>query len=189
MASRRFTCPLIRFAKVGEQESAEERKGVRQRLYESILRVCPNRQQLQAIMRTFEVGHERLRAAVQRVDDHLPICGAGDLDAPVLQARRGGRAEPGGVRADVRGLGEEVERLAGIEALLRGLAGDEEGLAGGLEGAVEGGDELERVLGEDLALCVRGLGGVDLHALDHVGERAVEVRGSEDGVWGTAGYK
>src|SRR5256886_14606650 len=32
-----------------------------------------------------EVRHERLHGRVQRVDDHLAVYGAGDLDAPVLE--------------------------------------------------------------------------------------------------------
>ena len=45
--------------------------------------VGPRRRQ-----RVLEVGHEPARARVQRVDDHLAVDRAGDLDAPVLQGRR-----------------------------------------------------------------------------------------------------
>ena len=50
--------------------------------------VGPRRRQ-----RVLEVGHEPARARVQRVDDHLAVDRAGDLDAAVLQVgRRGGHA-------------------------------------------------------------------------------------------------
>jgi DNA-binding transcriptional LysR family regulator len=45
---------------------------------------CPSRAE-----RVLEVGHEHLRAGVQRVDDHLALDRAGDLDAAVLQRRPG----------------------------------------------------------------------------------------------------
>ena len=71
----------------------------------------------------FEVGHEDLRAGVERVDDHLAIDRAGDLDAAVEQVGGQRRDGPVGV-ADVRGLGQEVGLLAGVE---RGLALDARG--------------------------------------------------------------
>ena len=131
MASRRLTWPFSKFANVGELEST--------RAFSAAGRCQePN-------ARTFKVSHERLRAAVGRVDDHLPVGGASDLNTPVLQARAWRSAEPRGVRADVRGLGGEVKGLPGVEPQLSGLARDEEALAGGLERSMEGGEELERV--------------------------------------------
>ena len=41
-----------------------------------------------------EIGHEHLRARVERVDDHLAIDGPGDLDAAVQQIRRNRRDFP-----------------------------------------------------------------------------------------------
>jgi len=65
-------------------------------------------------VRVLEVGHEGLRARVQRVDDHLAVDGAGDLDAAVEEvARERGDLPVSG--ADVRGGGEEVRELAGVE--------------------------------------------------------------------------
>ena len=40
-------------------------------------------------VRVLEVGHEDLRARVERVDHHLPVGRAGDLDAPVGRGPRG----------------------------------------------------------------------------------------------------
>ena len=162
IASRRLTWPWIMFANVGEHASFHNH-------HPSALLSSHPSSQTSSKTRTFKVSHKRLRAAVERVDDHLALRGAGDLDAPVLEAGAGRGTEPGGVGADVLGLSREVERLAGIEALLCGLAGDEEALAGGLEGPVEGSDELECVLGEDLRLRILCLGRVDLDALDHGG--------------------
>ena len=56
--------------------------------------------------RVLEIGHERLRAAVERVDQHLGVGRAGDLDAAVQQVARGWRrpsTRPRGCRASPRG--------------------------------------------------------------------------------------
>ena len=71
-----------------------------------------------------EVGHEDLRAGVERVDDHLAVDGAGDLDAAVEQVFRQRRGDPLGV-ADVLGLGQEVRAFARVEALLTGRVNGE----------------------------------------------------------------
>jgi len=39
-------------------------------------------------VRVLEVGHEHLRARVERIDHHLPVYRPGDLDAAVLQLGR-----------------------------------------------------------------------------------------------------
>src|SRR5207249_10614430 len=36
-------------------------------------------------VRVLEVGHEHVRAGIERVDYHLPVHGTGDLDAPLEQ--------------------------------------------------------------------------------------------------------
>jgi hypothetical protein len=58
--------------------------------------------------RVLEVGHVDPRARVQRVNHHLAIDWARDLDAPICELGRCRRASPV-ARAHVRGLGEEVE--------------------------------------------------------------------------------
>ena len=68
-----------------------------------------------------EVRHEDVRAGVQRVDDHLALGRARDLDAPVHQVLRD-RAD-----APVRGAQRprffrEVRQLAGLELALPGFA-------------------------------------------------------------------
>ena len=74
--------------------------------------------------RILEVGHVAVRAGVQRVDDHLRIGGAGDLDAAVEQRlRKFGDAPVAG--ADVRGVGAEVGERAGVEGGLADAAGGE----------------------------------------------------------------
>ena len=74
---------------------------------------------------------------------------------------------PRWLSTDVGGLGREVERRASIPLALAVLAGAKEVLAGALEGAVEGREELERVLGENLALGVGRCVGKDLYACNH----------------------
>ena len=87
-----------------------------------------------------EVGHEDLRAAVEGVDDHLAVDGAGDLDAAVEEVLRERGDLPYGF-ADGGGFGEEVGLFAGVEAGLAGDAGCKELFAARVEGAVQLDDE------------------------------------------------
>ena len=107
----------------------------------------------------FEVGHEDLRAGVERVDDHLAVDGAGDLDAAVLEVGGDGRDVPGGL-ADLACLGQEVGALAGVELLLARDARGEQLLAAGVELALERDDEGEGFGRED-AVVAFGSGGVN----------------------------
>lgn len=75
---------------------------------------------------TLKVRHERLGARVEGVDDHLAVGRTSDLDASVFEPGRGDGADPGGVGADVRGLGREVELCARIESALGGVPGREQ---------------------------------------------------------------
>ena len=79
----------------------------------------------------FEIRHENVGAGVQRVDDHLAVDGARDLDAAVEQIVRNGRNRPFGV-ADVGGFGKEVGQLAGVDLLLAGAAAAQKLLRGAL---------------------------------------------------------
>src|SRR5215467_10412227 len=54
-----------------------------------------------------EIGHEDIGAAVQRIDYHLAVGGAGDLDAAVPKVLRDRRYPPVAV-ADCLGLGQEI---------------------------------------------------------------------------------
>lgn len=126
MASRKLTCPVTRLLQLGA--------------FESEVRVVGNlnAQAGVRVILTLEVGHERLCAAVQRVNDHLAVRRTGDLDASVLQTWRRWSAEPRRVSAYVRGLWREVEVgiLACIQTLLDGNAGYEQRLPGSVECAV-----------------------------------------------------
>ena len=96
-----------------------------------------------------EVGHEDPGARVERVDDHLPVDGARDLDPAVAQVVR--RRRNGPVRlADLARLGEEVRPLAGVEALLALLARGEQAPPLGIEAPMQLGDERERTRRQDL---------------------------------------
>ena len=104
--------------------------------------VGPRRRQ-----RVLEVGHEPARAGVQRVDDHLAVDRAGDLDAAVLQVgRRGGHAPV--ALADLPRLGQEVERLAGGDARAALGARVEQLAPARLEALVQPAEEGERLVGE-----------------------------------------
>lgn len=112
----------------------------------------------------FEVGHEGLSPGVEGIYDHLPIGRTGDLDPSVLETRGRGCADPRTFGADASGLGGEVEFAAIIELLLNGLSGLEEGLTRGVESSVEGSQELDGIVSQDLCLSLRGNGGKDLDA-------------------------
>ena len=96
-----------------------------------------------------EVGHEPVRTRVQRVDDHLAVGRAGDLDPALLERRRGGRDRPIGL-ADLERVGQEVEHLPRPQPGPAARAGLEQLAAAGAEPLLELGHELERVGGEDL---------------------------------------
>ena len=64
-----------------------------------------------------EVGHEDVRAGVQRVDHHFAVDRPGDLDAAILQIGGNGRDGPVAL-ADAGGFGQEVGRSPGVEPAL-----------------------------------------------------------------------
>src|SRR6202043_1053493 len=68
-------------------------------------------------VRVFEVRHEHARTRVERVDQHLAVGWAGDLDPPVLEVPGSPSNPPfrGPYRVSVR---QELRRLAGIQACL-----------------------------------------------------------------------
>jgi hypothetical protein len=105
-------------------------------------------------MLTFEVGHVRPHIRVQRVDNHLAIGRAGNLNAPVDQAGRGWCALPCLVLADMLGLRQEVEQVALVELGLSDHASLEESLPALVECAVEQGEEDGSILAEDVTLVV-----------------------------------
>ena len=116
-------------------------------------------------VRVLEVGHEHLRARVERVDHHLPVDRAGDLDAAVLQLGRDRRDAPVAL-ADVLRLGQEVGQLA-VAQPLRPLVPRVEQLAPPrAEPALELGEELDCVVGEDALGAGRHAETLDRLALD-----------------------
>ena len=98
------------------------------------------------------VGEPDLRAGVQRVDRHLAIGRAGDLDAAVLEARRRAGDAPRRVVADPLGLGQEL-RVAAVRRIDPGLQAHREQLVPGVrEAVVQLGEERERLGREDLVV-------------------------------------
>jgi hypothetical protein len=96
---------------------------------------------------------------------HLPIDRARDFHTSVLESGSGTGSAPGVIVADVLCLGEKVEEDTSIELLLSQLAAFQEMLAGGIEGAVEGSEEVEG-LGSQQRLRFRGDGAEDFNASD-----------------------
>src|SRR5579875_1245658 len=99
-------------------------------------------------VRVLEVRHEHLRARIERVDDHLAVDGSRDLHPAVLEVGRDGAHAPARA-ADVGGLAQEVRQLAGVVARLAERSRIEELRAARLEAAVQGGEEVERLRGEN----------------------------------------
>jgi hypothetical protein len=95
-----------------------------------------------------EVGHVGIGAGVEGVDDHLGLHRAGDLDAAALQ-RLGQRRHFPVALADVLRLGQEVRHLAGVDLRLALDALGEQFLAARREGAVQLGDEGQRIVREN----------------------------------------
>src|SRR5690606_10123588 len=67
--------------------------------------------------RVLEVGEPHLRARVERVDGHLAVGRAGDLDAAVLEAGPGTGDLPRAVGADALRVVEEPEVAAVVDRL------------------------------------------------------------------------
>jgi hypothetical protein len=67
--------------------------------------------------RVLEIGHEHLGTRIQRVDDHLALDRAGDLDAAILQRGRD-RGHGPVAAADTDGIGAEIGQGAGVVASL-----------------------------------------------------------------------
>src|SRR6185312_5547887 len=101
----------------------------------------------------FEVGHEDARAGVERVDDHLAVDRAGDLDAAILKICGDGRDGPRSL-ADLAGRGEEVGAFASVDTGLACYACAEELLAARVELAMKRDDEGEGFGGEDAVVAV-----------------------------------
>src|SRR5690606_2276210 len=134
-----------------------------------------------------EVGQPHLGARVERVDGHLPVGRAGDLDAAVDQAGSGLGDPPGVVLPDGPGLGEEVERLALGEPALTLGPRLEELLAARAELALEGGEQAERLGGQDLLVpLAEGSGDLDAFQSSHraaLSSSEILVLLCGDGTW------
>ena len=103
----------------------------------------------------FEVGHEDASARVERVDEHLGVGRPGDLHAPVAQVTRDGRNLP--VRlADRFGRGQEIRRLARVDALLPLVPGAKQLEAPVAELPLQPRDEIERLGAQNLAAAGGG---------------------------------
>lgn len=129
---------------------------------------------------TLEIGHIRPHIRVQRIYDHLPVGRTGDLDPPVHQTGRRWGPLPGGIVADVLGLGQEVWEGALVKLGLADLAAFQQLLASVVERAVQQGKEGEGLWCQDLAVLLFD-GSEDVDALEdglgrcHGSVRCMEV--------------
>ena len=112
--------------------------------------------------RVLEIGHEHLGAGIERVDDHLAVDRAGDLD-PTVEKVGGDLGDRPVAVADRFRLGEEVRQLAGVEVFLAPHAPRQQLEAAPVEAPVEPGDEGERLGAQNFVLPTARLG-VDLDA-------------------------
>ncbi|KAI6775412.1 hypothetical protein HG530_002170 [Fusarium avenaceum] len=103
---------------------------------------------------TLEIGHVSIDIRVERVHNHLPVSGAGDLNTAVHQTRSRSGTFPCGVLADVLGLREEVRKNTAVKLSLASLATLKEDLTALVERAVQEGEKGEGLGGEDLAVDV-----------------------------------
>lgn len=99
---------------------------------------------------TLKIGHVGPDISIQRIDNHLSVRRARNLNASIDESRGRRSALPGGIVADVLCLGEEIGQDAAVELGLANLAALEQRLASGVEGAVEESEECESLRGEDL---------------------------------------
>ena len=109
-----------------------------------------------------DVGHEHARPGVQRVDHHLALDRAGDLDASIEQVRRSARHHPRRL-PNVGGVLEERRANAGVQFGLAVHPATEQRPAMQVEPTVQAGDELQRLGGQD-PLCARDRFAEDLDA-------------------------
>ena len=112
--------------------------------------------------RVLEIGHVDIGAAIQRVDHHLAVGRAGDLDAAVLDVARD-RCHPPVAVADRLGLGQEIGLPPGIEPALDVGASSEKPPPLRTEFALELGDEGNCRRGQHLLIA-----GLQLTANDKV---------------------
>jgi len=126
------------------------------------------------ILRTFEIRHVSPDICIQRIDDHLAVGRASDLNPSVHQARRGIGSPPRRIITDVFGLGQEVREDSFVDFSLAEHAALEKLLAGLIEGSMEGCEEGAGFLGEDLAGSVAdGAENLDVH------EEGIDWRGHD----------
>lgn len=97
----------------------------------------------------FEVGHEHLGSAVEGVDDHLALHGAGDLHSPVGDGGRGWGARPVALADGLAGR-VEAGKLPGVVTRLLLLPALEDVLHARSELALQRGHKLQRLLREHL---------------------------------------
>src|SRR3954466_672681 len=95
-------------------------------------------------VRVLEVRHEHFRAGIERVDHHLAIGRAGNLDAAILQVWWDTRAGPIAV-PDMFGFRQKIEGLTAIERSLPLLAPREALRASGASPPLQFCNEGERV--------------------------------------------
>ncbi len=140
-------------------------------------------------VRVLEVRHEDAGAGVERVDDHLALDRAGDLDAPVLQVGRDRGDLPVAV-TDVFGFLQEVRQPAAVQLFLDFLPAGHQLVAAGAEGALQLGDERQGLRGEDFVVT-----GFHFPAYFHAlrqgqfGHVGLPVVGVLLWIWAAAAYK
>ena len=106
--------------------------------------------------RVLEIGHEDLRARVQRVDHHLAVARARDLDSTVekISGNRGDR--PVAVTNILR-FGQKIGQKPRVELLLPLRSPRQHLQPRPVEASVKGGEEGHRLPAQDLRLSAAGL--------------------------------
>ena len=99
--------------------------------------------------RILAVRHEHACARVERIDDHLAIGRAGDLDATVGEVR-GRNGDPPVAVAHCAGLGQEIGQLTGVDLGLARHPPCEQLRHPRAKSAREIGHEAQRTVGQNL---------------------------------------
>ena len=93
--------------------------------------------------RILEIGHEHIRAGIERVDDHLAVDRPGDFHAAIAQRLRDFSDTP--IRfADRARLGEEIGQCTGVETRLALRTCSKQGKAFRVEAAMQFGKQGQR---------------------------------------------
>jgi hypothetical protein len=105
-------------------------------------------------MRILEIRHVTIGPGIQRIDDHFPVHGTGDLDMSLLEVGRH-RIDGPTAFADGSGFLEKIRHPAAVDCGLTLFAGGKEFEPARIELTVEFREKVEGVGREDFLMPAR----------------------------------